>query len=98
MIKGGYMSAPTSIDWSLITQILGFIGVIITIVTATHKITKRFTEFEGRIKNIEENPLLVAFKKTETELTSALVSADNIIKGYEAKKVSKKEEGEEEKK
>lgn len=57
------MSAPTSIDWSVIIQTAGFLGVIIAIVTGTHKITRYITKLEDRIEKIEENPWLQAFKK-----------------------------------
>lgn len=42
-------------DWSLLTQIVGFIGVIVVIVTASVKITRLFTKLEGLFK-IDSKP------------------------------------------
>jgi cell fate (sporulation/competence/biofilm development) regulator YlbF (YheA/YmcA/DUF963 family) len=88
------------IDWQLIGVGVGIIiTIVVSAIAATEKITRKITKLEGRIKTIEENPLLVAFKKTEAELANALVNMDKIIKGYEEQKVSRKtEEKKEEKK
>jgi hypothetical protein len=53
------MPAPTTpvIDWPalyFIVQVLGFIGIIITIMTATHKITKKFTGIEKDIEYLQK--------------------------------------------
>lgn len=90
------MSTP--IDWSLITQIAGFSGVIIAIVTATYKITKNITNLEARISEIERNPFLEGFRNTQVENAESLLRKAENIKEFEAKKVSKKEKAKEEKK
>ena len=66
------MSAPSQLDWpalNLITQVLGFIGIITTIIIATHKITKNFTGIEKDIEYLKKT-----VEKHENKLEEFIVN------------------------
>jgi hypothetical protein len=89
----------TVIDWQTIAIATAAIvtTIVLAAIAATEKITRKITKFEARIKTIEENPLLEAFKSVQFEHAKRLVKMDETIKGFEAQKIGKKEAGEEKK-
>jgi cell fate (sporulation/competence/biofilm development) regulator YmcA (YheA/YmcA/DUF963 family) len=66
-------------------------------IAATEKITRKITKLEARIKTIEENPLLEAFRSSQVDHAKRLLKMDETIKGYEAQKIGTGEKEEEKK-
>ncbi len=50
-------------------------------------ITRKITRLEDKIKKIEENPLLEAFRETQVVQAKRLLNLEKNIKGFEAQKV-----------
>jgi hypothetical protein len=75
-------------DWPalyLIVQILGFIGVIIAIVTATHKITEKFTELRKDVETLKE-----AKEKHENKLEEFTILYKTDIGVRQAREIQEK--------
>jgi hypothetical protein len=75
----------TLTDWQEVVSIV--VPIVVSAVGATFWITHKITKLEDKVKEIERNPLLEAFRTTTLDRAKRLVKMDELIKGFEAQKI-----------
>ena len=79
----------TVIDWqSAIAAVAIVITIVLAAIAATEKITRKITKLEGRINEIEKNPILEAFRSSQVDhATRLLLKLEENINTFEAQQI-----------